>query len=575
MPRKVFISILGAGFYDPCTYTDTQKGFRLSTRFIQQASLELAKAKEWGKEDKVIIFLTEKARKDNWSKDIDKRFSKGKTEAIPYEGLEAVLQKMNLQAQIEGRNIKDGMNEEEIWDVFQTIFDSLEEEDELYLDITHGFRLLPMLLLVLVNYAKFLKGITIKNIVYGNFEARVNNEAPIISLLPIVSLQDWTSAAANYLQNGRVTQLKELVGKELKPVLQNTEDPNMDARALGKYVNALERLTQSILNCRGKDIREAGSIRAIHNEANRIDSVIIPPMVPVFNKIHQPLTVFSPTESIENGFFAAQWCLGKQLYQQAITLLQETIVSLLCKENALDLADKNQRKLVNSAFAIAVDNIPEENWLVSENDAGRSANEKAIIKRLLQSPKITALAKVFKEITGIRNDFNHAGEDRGGARRVEKIIEGIVNCRDASFAELDISDTTETPRDAVNPDKPLRPLFINLSNHPSSTWQPTQLAAAGAYGDIIDMPFPTVDTHCDAAMIDHLASKYVLDIINRGAPEDITVHVMGEMTLTFRIVELLKAQGIRCVASTTERIVTNLSDNKKETQFAFVQFREY
>ena len=50
---------------------------------------------------------------------------------------------------------------------------------------------------------------------------------------------------------------------------------------------------------------------------------------------------------------------------------------------------------------------------------------------------------------------------------------------------------------------------------------------------------------------------------------------MGEMTLTFRIVELLKAQGIRCVASTTERIVTDLPDNRKETQFTFVQFREY
>ena len=50
---------------------------------------------------------------------------------------------------------------------------------------------------------------------------------------------------------------------------------------------------------------------------------------------------------------------------------------------------------------------------------------------------------------------------------------------------------------------------------------------------------------------------------------------MGEMTLTFRIVELLKAQGIRCVASTTERIVTDLTDNRKETQFSFVQFREY
>lgn len=572
MPRKVFISILGAGFYDPCTYTDTQKGFRLSTRFIQQASLELAKAKEWGKEDKVIIFLTEKARKDNWSKDIDKRFSKGKTEAIPYEGLEAVLQKMNLQAQIEGRNIKDGMNEEEIWDVFQTIFDSLEEEDELYLDITHGFRLLPMLLLVLVNYAKFLKGITIKNIVYGNFEARVNNEAPIISLLPIVSLQDWTFAAANYLQNGRVTQLKELVNEKLSPILSVARGTNQDASALNQYVKALGTLTDDLLNCRGQAIRSGETIRKIRTEAKRISNVIIPAMAPVLDKINHSLEMFESTDNINNGFYAAQWCFNNQLYQQAITLLQENIVTYICLQQGLNVSDPKQRDLVNKAFSIYLNNTKEEQWRLSGKTDEERQQEIQIIKRLLAYPLLKELSTTFGVTTNTRNDYNHAGENPNPTK-TQKLISNISERLVKTFTILNVHSTAKAQQDEAP--QSLHPLFINLSNHPSSTWQPLQLAAAGAYGDIIDVPFPAVDTHCDAAMIDHLASKYVRDIINKGAPEEITVHVMGEMTLTFRIVELLKAQGIRCVASTTERIVTNLSDNKKETQFAFVQFREY
>ena len=61
--------------------------------------------------------------------------------------------------------------------------------------ITHAFRYLPMLVLVLANYAKFLKNVTVKSLTYGNYEAREGTNAPIVNLLPIAALQDWTTAA--------------------------------------------------------------------------------------------------------------------------------------------------------------------------------------------------------------------------------------------------------------------------------------------------------------------------------------------------------------------------------------------
>ena len=582
MPRKVFISILGTGFYEECAYTKEkeeeegkeQKPFTYTpTRFIQQASLELVGATGWTEEDRVIIFLTKKARELNWNKNIAERKRYGKDTPEPYKGLEAVLQEMDLKAQVEDKDIKDGMNKEEIWEVFQTIYDTLQEGDELHLDLTHSFRFLPMLLLVLGNYAKFLKGITIKNIVYGNYEARnAQNEAPIISLLPLVSLQDWTFAAANYLQNGRATQLEELANEELRPMLQNTKDINLDARTLNKYVKTLSTFTKDLLNCRAQAIRSGEAINAIRTEAKRIEKVIIPPMAPVLDKINHSLEIFLPNEHVFNGFYAAQWCFNNQLYQQAITTLQENIVTYICLQKKLDISNIAQREVVNKAFNIYLNNTQEEQWKLSGKNEEQRLSEKQTIKELLDYSVLKELSSTFLVTTNTRNDYNHAGENPNPTK-AQKLINQIDERLKKIFEYFNLPQApSETLHSHPHPQSAL---FINLSNHPSSTWQPAQLEAARQYGEIIDIDFPTVDALCESEMVDHLANQYAQDIINRGAPTCITAHVMGEMTLTFRIVELLKAQGIRCVASTTERIVTQLGDNRKETQFSFVQFREY
>lgn len=574
MPRKVFISILGTGFYEKCAYTDGQNQFpSIPTRFIQRASLELFGAKEWSKEDRVIIFLTKKARELNWNKTIAERKRNGKDTPEPYKGLEAVLQEMDLKAQVEDRDIKDGMNKEEIWEVFQTIYDTLEEGDEVYMDLTHSFRFLPMLLLVLGNYAKFLKGITIENIVYGNYDARnAENEAPIISLLPLASLQDWTFAAANYLQNGRVMQLEDLANKELREILQNTKDINQDARALNKYVKTLSTFTKDLLNCRGQAIRSGEAINAIRTEAKRIEKVIITPMAPVLDKINHSLEIFLPNEHVFNGFYAAQWCFNNQLYQQAITLLQENIVTYICLQKKLDISNKSQREMVNKAFNIYLNHTKEEQWKLASKNEEQRLSEKQTIRELLEYPVLKELSSTFLVTTNTRNDYNHAGENPNPTK-AQKLIDSI-ECRLKKVFEYFGLPQAPSEKLRTQP-QPQSALFVNLSNHPSSTWQPAQLEAAKQYGEIIDIDFPAVDALCMPERVDQLANQYALDIINKGAPTCLTAHVMGEMTLTFRIVELLKAQGIRCVASTTERIVTDLPDNRKETQFTFVQFREY
>lgn len=118
-------------------------------------------------------------------------------------------------------------------------------------------------------------------------------------------------------------------------------------------------------------------------------------------------------------------------------------------------------------------------------------------------------------------------------------------------------------------------IFINFSNHPSAQWSEAQLAASQAYGEAIDLPFPQVNPNMSEKELQALSSKYVEMILAMADGNQVTVHIMGEMTFTFLVVTRLKELGIQCVSSTTERNTFMTDDGKKVSEFKFVRFREY
>ncbi len=117
-------------------------------------------------------------------------------------------------------------------------------------------------------------------------------------------------------------------------------------------------------------------------------------------------------------------------------------------------------------------------------------------------------------------------------------------------------------------------MFINLTNHPSENWSEEQLTAARQYGDIIDLSFPIIEpTYTKDDVL--LLVKECMDVIMRMKEGETVVHVMGEMTFTYNLVNALKDAGITCLASTTERNTIMTPDGKKVSEFKFVQFRDY
>lgn len=443
MARKIFISVLGTGYYGACKYV--KGGFVSSeTRFIQQATLEYLKVcNNWTTKnsdgevvDRIYILLTDGAREKNWSNDITSRTNQKTKQDEPYLGLEQVLTDMNLPCPVETLRIPDGKNEEEMWTIFNTVYEALKPNDELYFDLTHSYRYLPMLVLVLGNYAKFLKNIKVKHISYGNYEARdtITNKAPLMDILPLTMLQDWTFAAADLIQNGNIKKLQELKeDNALVPMLRQRGKQNIDRKvaegSLDNYIRSLQNFLLDMKLCQGPNILKGEIINEIVNCHEHIVEEfegVIAPIPPIINKIQDSLQGFEQTnilhsESIKNGYLSAKWCYDHQLYQQAITILDENITTHFCNHLGLNERNYDQRNASNAL--LRHEEYRDSDWIEKkkEEQEGYKSEDWEKVKEVAKNAVSINYVKDFislmsgdaRWIRKKRNAYNHAQMTQG------------------------------------------------------------------------------------------------------------------------------------------------------------------
>lgn len=427
MSRKVFISFLGYSNYGNCRYFKDNY-ISENTRYIQVATLDyLQSIEEWSETDVAYILLTEGAKVKNWENDGHEDFQTHTKIIQP--GLRDCLAAKNFPFGINTvEGLPDGNNEDEIFTIFDRVFEVLKPKDELYFDVTHGFRYLPMLVLVLANYSKFLKNIKVKAITYGNYEARTKTEeidglkpifrAPVVDLLPLSLIQNWTYAAADYLRNGRSDRFVELAVEYKASIFQGLRDGDKtDAKLIESIAKNLKLTTEDFQTCRGPEILKGKHVTNLKKDLSNLKETSIKPLEPLAKELDNAFKPFCTTEDkpnqlqFQNGIEAAKWCWKNKLYQQAAVILQENIVSFFCDRYNLNMIDVGERKFVNTAFvfvaALKSDDAPEE----KKNEILSSTESSPTLKLLMEDPLINdkAIYDAFALITTERNDINHNG----------------------------------------------------------------------------------------------------------------------------------------------------------------------
>ena len=448
MARKVFISFLGGTNYRYCDYWKDGKSYG-DVRFAQEATLNYLDVNNtWSNDDVAMILLTKEAEKCNW---VDNGHIKdGKIVCDErtngtLEGLETRLKKYNIQT-VPIPDLPEGNDEAEILQIFERVFREINREDELYFDITHGFRYLPMLTLVLCNYSKFVKKVKVESITYGNYEvAKKLRHGLIVDLLPLTKLQDWTYAAGTYLDSGNVKKLAEMSGRQY-------ED----------FAETMKKTIGDFHTCRGISIIESTHIKQIKSLMDSMDTSDLPPLKFVFDEIKKDFNKFDDVQNIKNGYESAKWCYKNELYQQAITILIETVITDICICENLEWKRRKNRDFASKALYLVASNTSEDGWdfVVKTNAESKYKAEyleklktdpkslddiEEIIKykkgyysdlmlcrQLVKSQRVKELAELANAIKDVRDDIDHAGM-RDSARPIEKFKQGL----DAIFGLID------------------------------------------------------------------------------------------------------------------------------------------
>lgn len=426
---KKFLSILGTSKYSQCEYyIENEKAN--TTSYVQEALIELL-CKNWSEKDTAIIFLTDSARRLNWENTEDET-----------RRLKDNLLKKKFNLQILDRDIKDGKNIDEIWDIFDVIMDNIDDGDEVIFDITHSFRSIPMLALVILNYAKVIKNIKIKGIYYGAYDpSDYNNgikEFPIIDLTSLDEILEWSQAINSFTRYGNSEHIKSLSKNILLDKLKSKDE---SAKEIDRLVKSLNDFTSSIDTSRGRFINNKkqsdnrNSIqRAYLNVQENINEVIenqnqsIKPLVPLFSKVQERIVDFKGESNLATGIAVINWSIENNMIQQGYTALEETINTFVCLKYGLDETNKDDRDdIVSKALTLKSRNTPENEWIVKEKD-------KQKIKDLIETLDDN-IYKLSDKVKKYRNDINHFGFSEERARGYDVLANNLIIFRD-EFLEL-------------------------------------------------------------------------------------------------------------------------------------------
>lgn len=410
MPRKVFISFLGTTDYFPSRYYRGKKFCSDVEKYVQIAALQYVQRQAvWTRDDVAYILLTDAAEVRNWH-------DNGYTDrnGSPNVGLKSTIQSKGFPFTCKAiTNIPEGKNEKEIWQIFKTIHNLIKDGDELYFDITHGYRYLPMLVVVLGNYSKFLEKAKVMHILYGNYEGRDRDEngnfvtparSPIVDLQSFSTLQDWTYAVADFINNGNADRMSALTYDVSAPLIKKGHER---ADALNRLVLSIKDFAKDMETCRGQNIvsgvhsiaineniRNLRSLLQSDNEAS-VDELLIP----VFGKIREMVADFDTDTNIQNGFIAVGWCIDHRLYQQAITILQESVKNYFCVILGYQIDDDTKRKAIEALLEAA----KYTSAYLLPVEIGLPKGETA------WSMGMKDIAHDYDVLRKLRNDFNHGG----------------------------------------------------------------------------------------------------------------------------------------------------------------------
>jgi len=385
------------------------------TRFVQTALFEMLKH-EGEHIDKVYVFITEEAKDRNY---YDCKMKDGTIR----RGLKNIWTEMfpEHKDKLIPVNISSDQSEEGHWKLFEDIYEVIEKNDEIYFDITHSFRSMPLIALLVTNFARIIDRAKINRLLYGNFEVllEVSNslgkkledidiqkkKAPIVDITSMLNLFDWSTGVESFLETGNPKQILQLTEDRLRG------GSTKDLLPIVNLARSLNHLNESMETSRGVKIQQ--DIKHVKENLQKVKQVpehLMPQFSKLINKIEEKVDGFTNDRRV-NMWATIKWCAISGLHQQAYTFAFEYIISVmyaeLMKQKVIEKQESN-RNIRNDRDQISYIMQTILNPKQDFTTHYKKDNEKLINEiDSIMNEELEAF-RHFQTITKYRHNMNHA-----------------------------------------------------------------------------------------------------------------------------------------------------------------------
>jgi CRISPR-associated Csx2 family protein len=245
--------------------------------------------------------------------------------------------------------IKYGRNDSELtenMDLLMQLEDKINNKDEIYIDITHSFRSIPIFLYVIMDLLQTVsdKDIKIKGVYYGMYALTEEDikQVPIVDISQVLNISKWDKAAENFIKYGD--------GKELAKLTKQ------------QYPEISEMLLDISESLSINDIREFNNqINDFMELLNSKQNIISPPFKYIYPYLKKFAEKFSTLDKYESLLEFVLWFTSHNRKCMAYIALCEAYIAIICKAYGKEPYKKNKKR------AKAIFNSKNYNKIKEEN----------------------------------------------------------------------------------------------------------------------------------------------------------------------------------------------------------------
>lgn len=303
---KVLISVLGKGNYKETTYKLGE--------IEEKTDYVLSVIKRAVNPDKIYIIGTDQSRWDI----ADTRIKEYERIIIPF-----------------------GTNYQEFWEIFEKMASLDVENKDVYLDLTHGFRSIPLFISTVMNFFEKVKNAKIKGVYYGMYDVK-DDIKPVVDLLPILEMNSWVEGFTIFKEYGDSRKIGKLIQDKYDDLPVEKKRGYQNLRKLPKV---LEKSSKAF-GFTAIDFY-VKSLNDVVNVSKNLEPIplSLKAMEFLIKEIENSSKTFQDiSKNWEKQLKLAEIYFEKNRYSQSLTALRESLITFVLEETGMDWENKDLRE---------------------------------------------------------------------------------------------------------------------------------------------------------------------------------------------------------------------------------------